>query len=262
MNFLKKYFQNSFYLSITILGSLLFLFSCNKQTLETFQTEPLTNFYPLQVGKYLTYRVDSTVFINFGRTEAIRKYQIRHTIDAQITDNLGRPSFRILRTIRDSAGTQNWIASGTYIITPLDFSIEVVEENLRYIKMVLPIKTKYKWKGNKYIPTNPYNSLYNLSNDDNMNDWDYVYDNIQSSTNINGKTYNNVYTIEQINESINVPIVSASSYAALTRSVEKYAKNIGLVYRELTMWEYQPNPGGPSPYKIGFGIKMWLIDNN
>ena len=128
--------------------------------------------------------------------------------------------------------------------------------------MVLPIKTKYKWKGNKYTPTNPYHSLYNFSNDDNMNDWDFVYDNIQTSANINGKTFSNVYTIEQINESINVPILSASSYAALTRSVEKYAKNIGLVYRELTLWEYQPNPGGPSPYKIGFGIKMWLIDNN
>ena len=126
----------------------------------------------------------------------------------------------------------------------------------------LPIKTKYKWKGNKYTPTNPYHSLYNFSNDDNMNDWDFVYDNIQTSANINGKTFSNVYTIEQINESINVPILSASSYAALTRSVEKYAKNIGLVYRELTLWEYQPNPGGPSPYKIGFGIKMWLIDNN
>lgn len=256
----KLNYKKSIY-AYTLSFSLFVFIGCTKNT-ETFQTEPLSNFYPQQVGKYYTYRLDSTVFTNFGRTETIRKYQVKHTIESQITDNLGRPSFRILRSIRDSAGLQPWVPSGTYFVTPLPFSIETVEENLRFIKLVQPIRKDYKWKGNRYISTNPYGSLYNFSNDDNMYDWDYVYADFQSSTSITGKIFKDVYTVEQANESINVPIVSTSSYASLTRSVEKFAKNIGLVYREHTLWEYQPNPGGPSPYKIGFGIKMWLIDNN
>ena len=262
VNYLKNQVKYNSLFLITIFFSTLLLSSCDKQTLDNFQTEPVSNYYPMQVGKYFIYRVDSTVFTNFGRTEEIRKYQIKHTVDAQITDNLGRLSYRILRASRNETGTSPWLSSGSYIVTPLASSIEVVEENLRYIKLVQPLRDKFKWKGNKYIPTNPYGNMFNFSNDDNMDVWDYVYDGFQASTVINGKTFSNVFTVEHVNESINVPISSPTSYAALTRSVEKFSKNIGLVYREYTLWEYQPNPGGPSPYKIGFGLKMWLIDNN
>jgi hypothetical protein len=31
-----------------------------------------------------------------------------------------------------------------------------------------------------------------------------------------------------------------------------------LVFKELIMWDYQPNSNG----KTGFGIKMWMIDHN
>ena len=65
-----------------------------------------------------------------------------------------------------------------------------------------------------------------------------------------------VYTVEQQMTSLNVPITIPTSYASRSRSVEKYSKNIGLVYREYELWEYQPNPGGSGgPYYTGFGIK-------
>ncbi len=63
-------------------------------------------------------------------------------------------------------------------------------------------------------------------------------------------------------KSINVPITNPAGYASITRVVEKYSKNIGLVYREYKLWEYQPNTGGPGGYQNGFGIKMWMIDHN
>lgn len=75
-------------------------FSCNEK--EEFVTEQLNEYIPLQVGKYITYRIDSLVFTNFGRTIETRRYQVKEQVDAQITDNLGRPSFRIYRYLRDS----------------------------------------------------------------------------------------------------------------------------------------------------------------
>jgi len=237
------------------------LFSCNKK--EEFSSEALSDYMPLVVGKYITYRLDSMVFTNFGRSTEIHKYRVKVLIESQKTDNLGRPTFRVFRFLSDSSGTQPWEASGTYNITPLADQIEVVENNLRFIKLHLPFKNGFTWKGNKYLPNDPYGTLYNFSNDDNMEDWDYFYDGEATTFSYRGISYNNVYTIEEADESFNVPITITNAYAARTRSVERYSKGIGPVYREFELWEYQPNPGGSGgPYKTGFGITMWMVDHN
>ena len=57
----------------------------------------------------------------------------------------------------------------------------------------------------------------------------------------------------------NDPYIDDLPFGSTNYSIEKYAKNVGLVFKELTMWDYQPNNGGQ---KRGFGIKMWMIDHN
>jgi len=45
-----------------------------------------------------------------------------------------------------------------------------------------------------------------------------------------------------------------------TQPLDRFAKNIGLLYREWESWEYQPNTGGSGgPYRIGFCIRQWMI---
>src|SRR5215831_15425835 len=149
-------------------------FSCSKET-EVYQSAALSDYYPLQVGKYITYRVDSTIFTNFGRTTQIHSYQVKHVIDAQLSDNLGRPAYRVFRYIRDTAGTQPWSPNGSYFITPLSQSIEVDENNLRVIKMHLPVKDGFTWKGNSYLPVDAYSTFYTFSNDDYMSFWDFTF---------------------------------------------------------------------------------------
>jgi hypothetical protein len=239
---------------------LCFLFSC-KQEKEDLKVETPTEFIPLQAGKYITYKLDSLVFTQAGRAEETHTYQEKHVVDAQITDNLGRGSFRIFRFLRDSAGTQPWAPSGSYFITPLTNSIEISEDNQRIIKLVSPVKEGNLWKGNRFLGTEPYASKYTFSNDDNMGDWEFIIENANESLVINGTTIENVVTISSIDESLNVPIVDAASFAARSLSIDKFAKNIGLVYQEYILWEYQPNPGS-SAYKIGFGVKRTMIDRN
>jgi hypothetical protein len=252
---------------LSLLAAAIFtLFSCNKK--EDYVTDKLSDYVPLTPGKYITYRLDSMVFTGFGRVTEIHKYQVKHVIDALITDNLGRPSYRVYVYIRDSAGTQLWQPAGnTYYITPLENQVEVIENNLRFIKIHAPIKDAYTWKGNSYLPSDtcggPYCPIYKFSNDDEIQNWDYYYDGNPASFSYRGINYTNVITVEEANEAFNVPIVVPTSYAAKTRSVEKYSKNIGLAYREYELWEYQPNTGNPAgPYKTGFGITMWMIDHN
>lgn len=246
--------------------------SCSEEK-EEFTTEKLEVYMPASPGKYITYRLDSMLFTNFGTVTTIRKYQVKHVVDSKITDNLGRPSYRVYVYLRDSVNAtswtpaQPWSNAATYFITPVNDQVEVIENNLRFIKLHLPIKENFSWKGNKFLPFDtiggvvkgPYHALFSFNNDDNMNDWDYYYDGGTSSFNYRGFSYADVQTVEQIDESFNVPIVT-NSYAYQSRSVEKYAKNIGMVYREHTLWEYQVTGGAPR--KEGFGVTMWMIDHN
>ena len=86
---MTKYFIGLFFIS-------LFFISCKKEK-DNFNSESVNDYYPLQVGKYITYNLDSTVFINFGQKDTIISYQVQDRVDAQITDNLGRPGYRIIR---------------------------------------------------------------------------------------------------------------------------------------------------------------------
>jgi len=236
-------------------------FSCNEK--EEFATDKISDYMPLAIGKYITYRLDSLVFTGFGRVIETHRYQIKDQIDAIINDNQGRPCYRVYRYLRDSLGTTSWQPAGTYLITPLSDQVELIEDNLRFIKLHMPIKDGFSWKGNKYLPTDPYGSKYNFSNDDNMGEWDFYYEKLSPSFSYRGNNYTNVYTIEEANENFNVPITSPTAYAARSRSVEKYSKTIGLIYQEYELWEYQPNTGGAGgPYYTGFGIRKWMIDHN
>jgi hypothetical protein len=253
MRSLSKFYLLSFLLACGLL-------SCSKK--EELNTELISEYYPLQPGKYITYRLDSLVFVNFERDVEIHRYQVKHVVDAQIPDGEGRPSYRIFRYLRDSAGTQDWSFNGSYFITPLTDQVEVIEDNLRFVRMHMPIREGYSWKGNKYLATDPYSSMYDFSNDDDIRNWDYYYDIFEPSFTYMGYDYQDVWTVEQEDDLFNVPINDVTSYAFRTRAVDKYAKGIGPVYREYELWEYQPNLSGPSPYYAGFGIRMWMIDHN
>ncbi|TBR18701.1 MAG: hypothetical protein EPO57_06165 [Chitinophagaceae bacterium] len=183
-------------------------------------------------------------------------------VDAQILDNTGRPSFRIIRTRSDSSGTQTWVQDGTYFITPLADQVEVIEDNLRFIKLHLPFTINFNWKGNRYLSLNPFSSKYSFDNDDFMNDWNYRYLQFDDSLTIGNKVVKNIFTLSHIDESVNAPVSNLAAYGSKSWSVEKYSKNIGLVYKEFILWEYQPNTGGSTGYKTGFGVKQWIINNN
>lgn len=236
-------------------------FSCKKET-EEFTTEPLSDYLPTQTGKYIIYQLDSTVFTNFGTNTVVRSYQEKHEVDAAYTDNAGRTAYRVFRWLRNADGTGPWAPAGTFSIVPGDKTIEVVENNLRFVKLAAPIRTEFSWKGNRYLPEEPYSGSYAFNNDNVMYEWDYTYTGTGETLTLNGETINDVITIEQINESANAPVTIPGAYGFINYSVNQFAKGIGLVYEELTLWEYQPNPGGNSGFRTGFGVKRSMIEHN
>jgi hypothetical protein len=233
-----------------------------KREVETYSSEPLSDYQPIAVGKYITYRLDSTVFTGLGRNEEVHSYQEKQEVAEQLTDNLGQTSYRVERSIRDTAGTEAWRAAGNYLITPLEKKIEVVENGLRTVRLVLPLKRDFSWKGNQYMPFAPYGNRYDFRSDTNFDpsNWDYYYDTVGETLLLNGQTFADVVTVKHIDEettSSDDVVLNGKTY-----SEDKYAKGIGLVYQELVMWERELNAGGSSPFKIGFGVKRTVLEHN
>lgn len=238
---------------ILVFSSLLMVLfaSCKKES-ETPDPIKISDYYPLAPGKYIAYNLDSTVYTNFGKQKEIISYQVKDVVDAEITDNLGRPAYRIIRYIRKNTSA-SWLPSNTFVATPLGRTLEFTENNLRFIKLALPIKNEFSWRGNSFIDT--YNTESDLRY---LDHWDYIYDSVGMPASINTLSFENTIKVFHKEEEIGDPSIAGTSYAEKTFSMEKYAKGVGLIYKEFIHWEYQ---GNTQTYS-GYGIKLTIFEYN
>jgi hypothetical protein len=183
-------------------------------------------------------------------------------VEGEVTDNMGRPGWRIVRYLRalNSTNEADWRAMLTYQVIPSGSNLEVNEANFRYIKLVTPVNNGRTWQGNGYLPDNLYQDLFEFSNDEDIQTWQFTYQDVGTAATYNNKNYDSTLTVVQIADSTNLPLEFGRP-ASKTYWVEKYAKNIGLVYKEVEIWEYQPPTSVPG-YRHGFGLKMTIIDHN
>jgi hypothetical protein len=241
-----------FFLSII---TTLVIFSACKKSTEELAVTTVQEYSPLVIGKYITYNLDSTVFINFGTKDTIMKYQIKHQVDALITDNLGRPAYRIIRYIRKTAANP-WVPDNTFLTLSTDNTIEYIENNMRFLKLKGPVRDALTWKGNSYIDTYSLNSNVKY-----LDGWDYTYEDVNQPLTIGTYTLDSTLFVNQRNEVIGNPN-DPNSYSEKNFGAENYAKGIGLVYRDFLHVEYQPPTPGRAGYRIGYGVKMTMIDHN
>ncbi|MFV0606119.1 MAG: hypothetical protein ACK5NK_09785 [Niabella sp.] len=235
-----------------------------EQTTEDFVTETYESYYPLQVGKYITYRLDSLVFVQSGSVPETHRYMVKHTISAEITDASGRKAFLVNKLINNENGSGPWLENGNYTVTPLADQVEVNEDNLRVIKLHNPFKLGFGWKGNAYLPTSPYRPAYDMDAGSEMNTWTFSYSN-NNDTTVNGHQYQNVWTVLQNEFVLNLPPTpGVKAYGLMEVGKEQYSKNIGLVFKDYKIYEYQPGhaDNGEQPSYTGFGITMWMVDHN
>jgi hypothetical protein len=234
-------------------GFMVFIMSCNNKS-EILEIEKANDYYPMSVGKYITYKLDSTVYLGYTSTGTVISYYVKDLVEAQITDNLNRKSYRIIRYIKKNLTDPVWNSSSTYFVTPLENSIEYVENNLRYVRLANPVKNDNSWKGNIYIEANGSNSLLQY-----LKDWDYQYANLKQAKAYNNTNFAETVTVNQANDST---ITGSSGYSDKNYSVEVFAKGTGLVFKDFLHWSYQPPQGQIPGYRTGYGIKLTIVDKN
>lgn len=251
---------------IIIFTVLLVTASCKKTT-YTYPGPFVKDYYtPLQVGKYITYRLDSLTFYYYGQLDTLTSYLAKDSVEAVFTDNARNTVWRVVRYLNNITGTGAWTPGETYMVTPSTRSIEISENNLRSVNLAFPINEGYSWRGSTYLPYDPYKSLFLFSDNQHLNvsTWNYTYKQVNKPFTVINKAYDSTVTVLQVNDSTNVPIIDRTSFGSKSYWAETYAKNIGLIYRRTQIWEYQPaTPDGTQhAYKIGFEMTLSIVDHN
>jgi hypothetical protein len=243
--------------SLFIVLFVVLIIGCGKES-ETLNVTPLSQYYPLQVGKTYLYRLDSTLPASFGSSLVIKSYQAKDSIESTFNDNSGRLSYRIYRFVRDTAGLRPWQFAATYVATPTNKTVEYVDNNLRFIKLTAPVTESFSWKGNSFIDTKSLNTPVSY-----LDEWEYQYQDVSQPFTVFNKSYDSTVTVLQQDETTpNGPFNPALEVQIRTLGLEVYAKNVGLVYKEFLYWNWQKNPGPPKFIDGSYGVKLRLISHN
>jgi len=199
--------------------------------------------------------MDSLKYVNVGSQDTLISYHAKEVVEDSITDNEGRPSYRVVRYLNDTTESSGWTASIAYLVTPLKGSVEVSENNLRYIKLVTPVQDGIYWLGNAYIDTKSDNSPVPY-----LDGWNYTYDSTGKPFDVLAGTIPETVIVNEADE---VTGLGDGSYTQTVYSREVYGKNIGCIYKKFLYSVYQsPNVEYPSGVTYGYGLTFNMVSHN
>lgn len=214
----------TFILLMTVTG-------CKKTNDNTVFTT-YDQFVNLKPGKVIVYRLDSIVTKAFGTSFITASYTVKDSVGSEITDNSNRKVFRVFRFEFDPA-RRTWKPTNTFSYTPTENTLEFVENNYRYVKLVNPVSELRTWMGNNFVsgPVFHQNSFFQT--------WKFFYKDVNQPKMVGAFNLPKTLTVVQYDSLENKPF-DKFSFSTYDKGYEIYADTIGLVYRDIISWEYQP----------------------
>jgi len=204
-------------------------------------------YYPLTIGHYVTYNVDSILY-RYNNPNYIRdtvKFQLKEVVADTFYDNKNELNYR-LELYRRPDTISGWSIWKVWYVKSTATTLQKIEDDIRFIKLVFPPNENETWNGNLYVPTTTIFDLFK--------NWTYQYKNLHEPLQLNGFNFDSTVTVNQVDD---------ENVIEKKLRKEIYAKGVGLVYQE---WEgmkkqrvdrdWQQGP------ETGFRIRMRVIDYN
>ena len=209
---------------------------CKKEPETPVELLKPSDYYPLKLGAYHIYNVDSISYNDFTDPVTIDSisYQVKEELTDTFYDLEANLCYRITRSKRaldDSLINTNngWKVSDVWWVRSNNGNIERVEENNIYVSLMHPVAEGKEWDGNAF---------------NYISSWDFTYENV-------GKVYNE-YDETLI---VNQKFFTDDKYFYQNYK-EVYAKGIGLISRTRIDTESQKQQVLSLPEK---GFKFYQV---
>lgn len=229
--------------------------SCSEEkTIELDESIYGYHYFPLDIGKYWVYQIDSTIVDDAGSTILKTTSYVREEIESMYINENGVEEYRIERSYSKDL-------NGEYIVTDAwkaernDSYASKTEENLRFIKLIFPIVKDADWSGNHFDELTRIDIageriwVYK--------DWgNYRIESRGKTIEVKGETYENV-----------VEVLQSDFESDIERrySKESYAPNVGLVKKEMIILDTQcicPDDSWFDKAEAGFILTQSLVEYN
>lgn len=230
----------SFFILTLVVG--MFFWTCSKQPEQPLiptNAADQRNYFPLSVGKYVEFAIDSVLY-DFGGSggtsrDSIRTW-VREEITDTFTDNLGQPLFRIERFERKNDSLPWQLKQVLSASLSIAQAIRT-ENNLRFLKLVFPFYRNTRWDGNLWI--DPYLEIEVAGERIRpFTNWQYKVDALDIPAQIGAFAFDSVLVVTEVDQTNAIE-------RRLSRST--YAKHIGLVQREQWILDSQYCNQIPAP---------------
>jgi len=242
---------------ILLLFAILCIFACKEETLTPKEVQVGYDYYPLEVGKFLTYQVDSIIFDTVGLEVFVdtSTIMVREAVVDSYEGEQGQQIFAIERSERKE-DSEEWAIKDVYSTYRTDLKAVRTEENLNFVKMIFPVSRGKNWEG---VGFNKDKRVIIAGESIEMfKNWESVITKVGEPLLIGSFAFDDVTTIE---------VARDTNAIELRSGYEQYAKGIGLIYRELSILNTQntapdENVLWEEKAQEGFLLYQRLIDHN
>lgn len=193
------------------------------------------DYLPDRVGIYQVYSVDQTEYSEVS-DPVETQYELMMEVVDSFPDVNDEYAYVIHRSIRESSA-DDWEYKDTWSFRVNDQHAIINEENIAFIRIKFPVKNDRQWNGNEFNTSGPDT---------------YEMESVEEPFTIDAQTFPRTIMIDQ---------EDTEDLLIKDKRLEVYAKDIGLIYKEVTDLSYCDDVDcfGQKEIKSGIIYKQSII---
>lgn len=185
---------------------LILIINLSCDPVEYIEVKPYQDYFPIEIQKEKKFLVTNIIHNSFGKDTS--SYYLKEIITESFIDLEGDTAYRIQRYWRTDT-TQTYEIKDVWVVKKSENSIQQLEENIRFTKLIFPINKNSFWNGNAF---------------NNLGYQEYSVQSIHTGFNLNNLTFDSCVSINQNYK---------SNLLEYENSQEIYSLGLGLVYKEV-----------------------------
>ena len=126
---------------------LILIINLSCDPVEYIEVKPYQDYFPIEIQKEKKFLVTNIIHNSFGKDTS--SYYLKEIITESFIDLEGDTAYRIQRYWRTDT-TQTYEIKDVWVVKKSENSIQQLEENIRFTKLIFPINKNSFWNGNAF----------------------------------------------------------------------------------------------------------------